>query len=214
MPEGYTVSEVIAITGHRDYTDRANFYKGLNNLRAKEYVFGGARGADTDALEYIGRSQPVSMRTVVVPNRVIDQPVQARAMIKRYATRVVELRNRGNNRFQIRNRNMVDRSTHVRAFYDFRGRGGTYNTIQYAKLKGKSYDIWNIKEVNLNKYMKMSRTEFQQWFNGMRESKVNLLSVKGIVLRYVKNILNVTMPVFLEMSGFIGVNALEDIWND
>ncbi|MBA7572488.1 hypothetical protein ES708_14268 [subsurface metagenome] len=140
MPVGLKVSDIIAISGHRDYPDRASFLRGLDNLRAREYIFGGARGADSDALYHIARTQPKAIRTVIVPNRAIDQPVSARQITSQHATRVIELKNTGAGRFQIRNRAMVDRSTHLRAFYDFRGSGGTLNTIEYARSKGKSFD--------------------------------------------------------------------------
>ena len=214
MPEGLTVSDVIAITGHRDYPDRGALFRGLDNLHAREYVFGGARGADSDALEYISKTQTLSGRTVVVPNRVIDQPLSSQAIIKRDATRVIELKNTGADRFMIRNRNMVDRSTHVRAFYDFRGHGGTFNTIKYTKSIGKPYDVWPMAQHNEAEIMAKTPKEFGIWFKSMRGFKVNLRALKRIILRYVKEVAGITMQVFLEDMGYAGVNTLEQAWYD
>lgn len=212
MPEVPTVSDVIAITGHRDYPDRGALFKGLDNLRAREYIFGGARGADSDALEYMAITQPRSLRTVVVPNRVIDQPIYTRAIIKNNATRIIELKNTGLDRFMIRNRNMVDRSTHVRAFYDFRGSGGTFNTIQYARLKGKPYDVWPMARYNETEILRKTPEEFGKWFKSMKEFKVNLGALKRVIMRYVKNIMGVPIQVFLEDIGYAGAKTLEEVW--
>ena len=212
MPAGLKVSDVIAISGHRDYPDRANFFRGLDNLRAREYIFGGARGADSDALQYLSRTQPNSIRTVIVPNRAIDQPLSARQITSQNATRVIELRNQGAGRFQIRNRVMVDRSTHLRAFYDFRGSGGTLNTINYAKSQGKSFDTWTLRRYNEAEFMKQSPKDFRAWFKTMRGFKVQLRAVKGLVLRYIKETLKTTVPGFLESLGHAGAKTLESIW--
>lgn len=212
MPEGLTFSRVIAITGHRDYPDRGALFKGLDNLRAKEYIFGGARGADSDALEYLTKTQPGSVRTVVVPNRIIDQPASSRMIIKRDATRVIELRNTGTDRFMIRNRNMVDRSTHVRAFYDFRGTGGTYNTIQYSRSIGKPYDVWPMARHNEAEIMKKTPEEFGSWFKSMRGFKVNLSSIKALIIRFIVQVLHTTVHAFLEGLGYVGAKTLEAVW--
>lgn len=212
MPEAPTVSDIIAITGHRDYPDRGAFFRGLDNIRAREYVFGGARGADSDALEYISRTQPGSVRTVVVPNRVIDQPIYTRAIIKNNATRVIELKNTGLDRFMIRNRNMVDRSTHVRAFYDFRGSGGTFNTIQYSRSIGKSYDVWPLAQHNEAVIMKKTPGEFGVWFKSMKGFKVNLSSIKALIIRFIVEILHTTVRAFLQGLGYVGAKTLESVW--
>ncbi len=212
MPQGLTISDVIAISGHRDYPDRASFFRGLDNLRAREYVFGGARGADSDALEYLARTQPRSVRTVIVPNRAIDQPISSRTITSRHATRVIELRNKGAGRFQIRNRFMVDRSTHLRAFYDFRGSGGTFNTIQYAKRTGKSFDTWTLRKYDQAEFMKQSPKEFGSWFQKMRSFRVNLSAIKVLILRFIAEILHITVQAFLEAAGHVGAMTLEAMW--
>jgi hypothetical protein len=178
------MDEIIALSGHRDYPDRASFFRGLDNLSAKEYTFGGARGFDTDALEYIARTQPRSLRTVVVPNRLIDQPRYTITITEKYSTRVIELKNTGLDRYMIRNRYMVDRSTHLRAFYDNRGHGGTYNTIEYARSTGKSYDVWPINNLDQDYYMNMSERRFRSEIENWRSHKVNLSAVKGIIMSF------------------------------
>ena len=86
---------ITAISGHRDYPDRAALFRGLDNLHSDRYLFGGARGFDTDALKYIGRTQPGSQRIVVVPNRLIDQPKYTIPITKKYSTEIIELKNTG-----------------------------------------------------------------------------------------------------------------------
>lgn len=210
MPTGLKVSDIIAITGHRDYPDPGAFYKGLDNLRAKEYVFGGARGADTDALKYLARTQPGARRTVVVPNRVIDQPVASRDAIRKYGQKVIELKNRGADRYQIRNRFMVNRSTHTRAFYDFRGRGGTFNTINYAKSSGKSFDVWTVKQFDQERIMRLNKREFDAWLRHKKDLNVNLESIKRIVIEYLKNVLRMGTREYMGTIGVAEYRMLEE----
>ena len=210
MPEGLTIYDVIAISGHRDYPDPGSFYRGLDNLRAREYVFGGARGADTDALNYLARTQPNALRTVVVPNRVRDQPYIARASIRLHGQHVIELKNTGFNRYQIRNEFMVNRANHTRAFYDFRGRGGTYNTIQYCKTNNKSYDIWSVEKIDQSEIMEKSKSEFDQWMERNRSLKVNPSSVKGFAVAYIKQNLRLGVIAYLRGIGVTDSNTIED----
>ncbi|MBA7546535.1 hypothetical protein ES705_38927 [subsurface metagenome] len=153
--------EIIAITAHRDYPDRAAFLRGLDNLRAKTYYLGGARGGDTDALEHLAKTQPSSQRIVVVPNRLIDQPRQTIPIISRDATRVIELRNAGPDRYQIRNKYMVDNSQRVVAFYDNRGSGGTFNTIRYAESKGVPVSTTVLLDQDVTSYIKKTPEQFR-----------------------------------------------------
>jgi len=203
MSNGYTVEDVIAITGHRDYPDRAALYRGLDNLRANEYIFGGARGVDSDALEYIKKTQPRSLRTVVVPDRVINQPAYAREMIRKNAIRVIELRNTGPDRFQIRNRYMVDRSSHVRAFYDFRGSGGTYNTIQYARRTGKPFSVQPMFNSDLNHFMRMSPEDFKEFVERAHEFEVPFLSIKGLIMNYLIQGERILPPGYVVEFGLV-----------
>ena len=209
MPEGLTIHDVIAISGHRDYPDPGSFYRGLDNMRAREYVFGGARGADTDALNYLARTQPNATRTVVVPNRVMDQPYTARAAIKLHGQNVIELKNSGFNRYQLRNEFMVNRANHTRAFYDFRGRGGTYNTIQYCKSNNKSYDIWSVEKIDQSEIMKKSKAEFDSWMERNRFMKVKPSSVKGFAIAFIKQNLGIGVIAYLRGIGVDDENTIE-----
>lgn len=203
---------IIAITGHRDYPDRAALYGGLDDMKADHYYFGGARGIDSDALEYISRTQPGSERTVVVPNRVIDQSFEAQRIIKQHATNVIELRNTGPDRYMIRNEYMVDKSTEVRAFYDFRGKGGTHNTIEYARLKGKPFTVEPMVDYDYQKYMDMPRPEFDTWFKTMKHYNVRLRSIKGILFGRLKRIYSMSIEDFSRDMGCPGCRSLEEMW--
>ncbi len=212
MPEGILVSDIIAISGHRVYPDPGAFYRGIDSMKAKEYIFGGARGADTDALKYIAKTQPFAIRTVVVPDRVIDQPMVARDAIRIYGQNVLELRNKGPRRYQLRNQFMVNRSTHLRAFYDYRGSGGTYNTIEYAKKIGKPYDIWSIQEFDSEKILAKSKREFHVWIEENKYYKTNLGSIKPIILSYLKEKLHMGASEYLLSIGYPGVNTIEEYY--
>ena len=212
MPVEEFTGEIIAISGHRYYPDRGALIRGLDNMRAKEYVFGGARGVDSDALDYITKTQPGAIRTVVVPNRIIDQSPEARAIIEKNASQIIELRNKGSNRYQIRNQFMVDRSTRLRAFYDNRGSGGTFNTINYAKSIGKPYDIWSLKEYDINKVMEMPRQDFDKMISKMRIQKVNINSIKGMIIKYLTMTAGVTVREYILSIGSPGDSTLEQAW--
>ena len=177
-------AETIAITAHRDYPDRAAFLHGLDNLKAKTYYLGGARGGDTDALEYLARTQPTSQRIVVVPNRLIDQPREAIPIISRDATRVIELRNAGPDRYQLRNQYMVDNSQHVAAFYDNRGSGGTFNTIRYAERTGKPVSTTVLFEQDIYAYLDKTPEEFRLFMDNARAGGVQLSNIKEIIVNY------------------------------
>lgn len=205
--------EIITITGHRVYPDRAALYRGLDQYHARRYYFGGARGVDNDALQYITKTQPGSVRTVVVPNRVMDQPFSVRGVINRDATNIIELKNTGADRFMIRNRYMVDRSTRVNAFYDFRGRGGTYNTIEYARSIDRPFTVQPMVDINYEKFMNMPVPEFDNWVKQMKHFKVNLRSVKGIIVNFVKNIRHMSMGDYCKGIGYPGCNTLEQMWS-
>jgi len=86
----------------------------------------------------------------------------------------------------IRNRYLVDKSQHLHAFYDLRGRGGTYNTLEYAKSTGKSHSITVMVDQDLNKYIGMSETTFRSFMDSARVNGVGLSCVKGIITSYFK----------------------------
>ncbi len=212
MENDVIIAESIAITGHRIYPDRGALYRGLDKLRANHYFLGGARGIDTDALDYISRTQPSSMRTVVVPNRVVDQPRAAQVSIKNHASNVIELRNTGPDRYMLRNRYMVNHSDRTVAFYDFRGRGGTFNTINYATGENKLETVFPMRDFNKNEFRGMSKREFGSWVNEMKKNKVDLSSIKMLLLEMIMNVFHMTVGMFCEMLGYVGVKTLEGLW--
>lgn len=212
MPLVYEWYDRVAITGHRVFPDPGGLYRGLDRLRAREYYFGGARGVDTKALQYISRTQPSSIRTVVVPNRLINQPVYARQIIKQHATRLIELKNTGPDRYFIRNRYIIDRSSHLRAFYDFRGKGGTLQGIEHARRTGKSFDVWPLQKFDKNEIMAMSENRFKHWMHTMRGLRVKLASIKGIIIQYMHNVGHTALAYwFPELAAQANPN-LEAFW--
>ncbi len=212
MAPDYQRELVIAITGHREYPDRAALFRGLDRFQAREYFFGGARGVDTDALQYIRRTQPRSIRTVVVPNRLIDQPARARVIIRQDASRIIELKNTGADRYMIRNRFMVDRATRVNAFYDYRGSGGTYNTIEYSRSIGRPVTINPMISYDVNSYVTMTRSQFGRFVNNARRGGVSLSSLKKLLLHMIRNVYHTDVGGFSKSIGVPGVNTLEGLW--
>ena len=210
MPGEVVSADVIAITGHRVYPDPANLYRGLDRLKAREYLFGGARGVDTDGLKYIARTQPGSIRTVVVPNQVINQPIIAQDAIRAHASRVIELGNPGPDRYMIRNKYLVDHSDRLRAFYDFRGRGGTLNTIDYARSQGKSFDVYPLNNFDKNVVMNLPEKEFRVWMGKMRFYKVRLSALKGIITSYFKSVGRTSLSYWF--PEIVPGQNLEKIW--
>lgn len=204
---------IIAITGHRVYPDRAALYRGLDRMSARQYYFGGARGVDSDALEYISKTQPQSIRTVVVPNKVSDQLRSSQIMIKRHASNVIELKNTGRNRFMVRNRYMVDKSTKLNAFYDFRGKGGTYNTIEYARSKGKLGVVNNLREFKADEFKNMSKAKLHTLMKDMKRYNIKLSGLKQLFLEIIKNIYMTTVHDLFNELGYTGVYTLEQFWS-
>lgn len=188
----------IAFTGNRDYTDPASLYRGLDQVRADRYFFGGARGADTDALKYIARTQPLTERIVVVPNRLADQPIKAHAVIRAHATSVIELGNTGPGRYQIRNQYMVDHADRVLAFTDGRKSGGTFNTIQYAIRQGKVVDYVQWYNFDVNVIYGKSEVELLQWLKECALNEVPELVVKGMVVGAMKKFPRSSWPNILD----------------
>ena len=181
-------------------------------MSAKQYYFGGARGIDSDALEHIAKTQPQSIRTVVVPNRIIDQPVSSRAIIQKHATEIIELRNSGPDHYMIRNRYMVDNATRVNAFYDYRGRGGTFNTIEYARAEGKLGTVYSLSDYDIDEFHHMSRYEFHGVLNQMKRYNIQLSVVKNLILHMIIRIFYESVENFFKGLGYIGVKSLEQFW--
>lgn len=188
MAQEMVVADVIAISGHRDHWSQSELYRGLDALRANQYIFGGARGVDTAALEYLGRTQNAAWRTVIVPNEVGHQPAVAREVIARWADEVIELRNTGPDRFQIRNRAMVDRADRLHAFYDFRGRGGTYNAIEYARSIGKPFSTTPVGAVTMPDVRGWTDQQFIEYAEEMRRFGVGKNLAKMLVLAVLRSV--------------------------
>jgi len=189
--------ETVAFTGNRVYQDRAALYRGLDGIKADKWYFGGARGADTDALEYISKTQPLSTRVVVVPNQVRDQPRIARAGITKNATQIIELRQTGPGRYQFRNQYMVDRSKEVVAFTDGRTTGGTANTIRYAESKGVKVTRINWFGFDMNFYVYKDQVSLRAFLGNARTNNILMMQVKGIVMRSLRFIPRASWPAIL-----------------
>jgi len=187
----------VAFTGNRDYSDRAALYRGLDKIHADKWYFGGARGADSDALEYISRSQPNTVRVVVVPNTVKAQPISVQPGIRRNATEIIELRNTGRDRFQIRNKFMVDRADQVFAFTDGRKSGGTFNTVQYANSQKVPVDTILYSGVDLNNLVYRTEADVMDFIDVSKQQGNTLMSVKGIVIRSLTFIPRASWPAIL-----------------
>lgn len=186
MPKEDYFSGITAFTGHRDYGDPAVLYSRLDQLNSRAYMFGGARGIDSDALTYIAQTQPESQRIVVVPNTVSVQPAEAQHAIKNYATEVVELKNTGTNRYFIRNRYMVINSNRLEAFYDGRKTGGTYQTINFATSRGEKVNVNLIIGTNFDEVMDLEELKFLDYMEKLRLKKVNPYQLKFITIDYYK----------------------------
>ncbi len=204
--------EIIAITGHRDYVDRAALYRGLDDLSAKHYYLGGAQGVDNDALEHLARTQPNSLRTVVVPNRLIDQPIKAIPRIRQYATEIIELKNTGPDRYMIRNRYMVDNSHRTVAFYDNRVSGGTLNTMKYSESIGHRVTLNNLLDYDLNSLTFDNKFQFVDWVKGVKRQNIPLSNVKSFMLRMILKLFHGSIQAFASAMGISGARNLEAIW--
>ena len=146
----------IAITGNRNLTEAD---KSLLTQKIKELVsnpqiekifFGGARGADTEALKVaLAERKTNVILTCVVPNTIEHQPYETRE-ISRLADEIIELKNEisPNDRFKaykIRKEYMIDNADEVVAFWSSDFRSGTYSAINYARKQNKKVEIVEIK---------------------------------------------------------------------
>ncbi|MBN1772613.1 MAG: DNA-processing protein DprA [Deltaproteobacteria bacterium] len=138
----------VAVTGNRGVTaaDRETIRRVLRQLLGDPEVeavyFGGALGADTEALlaalELRRNGRP--RLVVVVPDTLEAQPNETRDASRR-ADEVVELRRpiAASDRwraYHLRNRWMVDRASLLVAFWDGQPRSGTGATVAYARRRG------------------------------------------------------------------------------
>ena len=151
---------IVAITGHRKLSPSdaalvtARVEALIYEVRPAVVIFGGAVGVDTVALAAARHHRSHrggtvrahhSRLVVIVPDVVAAQPHDAREAIRLYADDVVEMRNpiTGYDNFfayHARNREMVDRATHVLAFWDGDVRTGTGSCLAYAARMGR--EVW------------------------------------------------------------------------
>ena len=148
---------IVAITGHRKLSPAdgalvtARVEALIYDVRPAAVIFGGAVGVDTVALaaaqhhrSYGGHTVRAhrSRLVVIVPDVVAAQPHEAREAIRLYADEVVEMRNPikrvdGWAAYYARNEAMVNRATHVLAFWDGDTRTGTGSCVAYAARMGR-----------------------------------------------------------------------------
>ena len=151
---------IVAITGHRKLSPAdaalvtARVEALIYEVRPAAVIFGGAVGVDTVALAAAQHHRSHrggtvrahrSRLVVIVPDVVRAQPHEAREAIRLYADEVVEMRNPikradGWAAYHARNREMVDRATHVLAFWDGDTRTGTGSCVAYAQRMGRG--VW------------------------------------------------------------------------
>ncbi len=148
--------DVVAITGNRRIAkaDREAVRNEIRRLVADPDVgtilFGGAVGADTEALAAARalRSGGRPALVVVVPDTLDAQPRAAR-QVAASADSIVELGSpiRPGDRwgaYHRRNRWMVDRATRLIAFWNGRTRSGTGATVAYARRVGVPVEIVDV----------------------------------------------------------------------
>lgn len=142
------IGQRVAVTGNRGVTaaDRRVIRRVLRELLADPQIdtiyFGGAVGADTEALQAALelRRGARPRLVVVVPDSLDAQPVRTRHVSRR-ADEVIELRRpivRADRwgAYHARNRWMVDHASLVVAFWDGHPRSGTAATVGYARRRG------------------------------------------------------------------------------
>jgi hypothetical protein len=147
------VERNVAITGTRSIGDAPvdelaeafeAYLRPFSDPKAHFYV-GGASGVDTAALQWLAKNSEAAL-TVVVPCRIVDQPVGSAEVIDRLRAEdrladVVEMGATllGKAAYDARNRWMVDRAALVIGFPrgDESKGGGTWYTLNYAAEQGK-----------------------------------------------------------------------------
>ncbi len=120
----------------------------VHDPEVEQIFFGGAGGADTDALRYAleHRQNRFPKLTVIVPNTLDWQPVSAQLWSVR-ADELIELKahiteNDHYLSYELRNRRLVDEIVacgQLTAFWSGRP-SGTYNAIKYAQSIGACWE--------------------------------------------------------------------------
>lgn len=144
----------VAITGTRSISDAPAcelaelflaYLRPFADSTAHFYV-GGASGVDTAALQWLAQNSEAAL-TVVVPCRVVDQPVGSAEVIDslRGEDRLADVVEMGATllgkaAYHARNRWMVDQSGLVIGFPrgDESAGGGTWYTLNYAAEQGRA----------------------------------------------------------------------------
>lgn len=141
----------VAITGTRSIGDAPvdelaeafETYLRPFSASAAHFYVGGASGVDTAALQWLVKNSEAAL-TVVVPCRIVDQPVGSAELIDRLRGEerldVVEMGATilGKSAYHARNRWMVDHCGLVIGFPRGDGSGGTWYTLNYAAEQGKA----------------------------------------------------------------------------
>ena len=141
----------VCFTGHRDIKNEDLTYV-KSRLRlfirdeirkgATHFICGLAKGVDNIAAKIVideKREFPNIVLELAVPyrGRLYSKDPEVREIAEKSDEIFVISESYDIKCYQMRNRFMVDTSEKVAAVYDNRGKGGTFNTIEYAKSKGK-----------------------------------------------------------------------------
>jgi len=139
---------IIAVTGIRDIAEVSAPDVLLATIDAavasKEMLFGGAKGADTQALD---AACGITRCRVILPAFLSSQPLEARTVIRDCADVIEELAHPAFPKaeaYYARNRALVDGADRLLAFTDGKTSGGTHWTMQYAASRGVPVDAVSV----------------------------------------------------------------------
>lgn len=133
---------ITVVSGIRDIVDESTHDVELAlcdelGMGCVELRFGGALGVDSLALGMAAHLGVRHRRAVYVPFRVSDQPREARAIIKKYATKIYELAFEKSPWAYLRRNDAMLKGAHrLLAFTDGRETGGTAYTLRMARELG------------------------------------------------------------------------------
>lgn len=165
---------ICCCTGHRpkgfpwDYSNKLSeeHQEYLATLRAKivdlisegycHFISGGALGADTDFAEIIIDLREISYPNITLeiavpcPNQDMKWQDKDKLRYKFICDKADSVKLISNNYtpfcMQKRNEYMVDKSDKVFVIWNEEEKGGTYNTLRYAKKKKKDYSILGLRD--------------------------------------------------------------------